>query len=167
MHAASRNAQPPAQQRGAAAAMAPAARCEAADPRDALTQTLFAANLVAGTLSADPTLPEPAREQAQTLAGLVRSALGQTRLLAAEPPPALCRELRQLAQAALAQAMQAAQLQPAADVAAAEAGRVPWRTTAAGDDPAAPSARRLVVAGSEGAMQVEIELRWRDAARGL
>lgn len=87
MHAVSRIAEPPAEDRGAAAAMAPAARDEAADPRDALTQTLFAANLVAGTLSADPALPEQAREQAHTLARLVRGALGQSRLLVFDRPP--------------------------------------------------------------------------------
>ncbi|MFO1288403.1 MAG: hypothetical protein U1F49_18970 [Rubrivivax sp.] len=89
MHAVSRIAEAPADERGAAAAMAAAAaaRSEAADPRDALTQTLFAANLVAGTLSADPALPESAREQACTLARLVRGALGQTRLLVFDRPP--------------------------------------------------------------------------------
>lgn len=86
MHALSRITEP-AHGRGAATHLGLEAGGEATDPRDALTQTLFAANLVAGTLSADPALPAAAREQAHTLARLVRGALGQTRLLVFDRPP--------------------------------------------------------------------------------
>lgn len=113
MQAVSRLVDPPGEDcRPATAEPLPGRGRDAGTEQDALTQTLFAANLVAGTLGADPALPGAAREQAQTLARLVRGALGQARLLALEPQSA------QRSQVALAQ-----WLRDAAAALAAQAGR--------------------------------------------
>jgi signal transduction histidine kinase len=79
----------------------------ARDLHDAVSQTLFAANLVAGTLNKDLSLPEAARVQAQTLARLNQGALAEMRMLMFElRPDALASlplaELLQQAAAALA-----------------------------------------------------------------
>jgi signal transduction histidine kinase len=54
---------------------------------DALSQTLFAANILAGTLSRDETLHEAARGQVQTLERLNRSALAEVRMMLFELRP--------------------------------------------------------------------------------
>ncbi len=54
---------------------------------DALSQTLFAANILAGTLSRDETLNESARGQVQTLERLNRSALAEVRMMLFELHP--------------------------------------------------------------------------------
>lgn len=79
----------------------------ARDLHDAVSQTLFAANLLAGTLARDATLPEAAREQAATLSRLSQGALAEMRMLMFElRPDALATlplaELLQQAAAALA-----------------------------------------------------------------
>jgi len=79
----------------------------ARDLHDAVSQTLFAANLVAGTLNKDPELPAGARAQAGTLQRLNHGALAEMRMLMFElRPDALAAlplaELLQQAAAALA-----------------------------------------------------------------
>ena len=59
----------------------------ARDLHDAVSQTLFAANLVAGTLNKDEALPEAARVQAQTLLRLNQGALAEMRMLMFELRP--------------------------------------------------------------------------------
>ncbi len=59
----------------------------ARDLHDAVSQTLFAANLVAGTLNKDDTLPAAARAQAQTLSRLNQGALAEMRMLMFELRP--------------------------------------------------------------------------------
>jgi signal transduction histidine kinase len=54
---------------------------------DAITQALFAANLVAGTLHNDPALPAAVRAQARTLAQLNQGALAGMRMLMFELRP--------------------------------------------------------------------------------
>jgi signal transduction histidine kinase len=54
---------------------------------DALSQTLFAANILAGTLSRDETLNEATRGQVQTLERLNRSALAEVRMMLFELHP--------------------------------------------------------------------------------
>jgi signal transduction histidine kinase len=79
----------------------------ARDLHDAVSQTLFAANLVAGTLIKDTGLPDAARAQAETLSRLNQGALAEMRMLMFElRPDALATlplaELLQQAAAALA-----------------------------------------------------------------
>jgi signal transduction histidine kinase len=79
----------------------------ARDLHDAVSQTLFAANLLAGTLARDAALPGAAREQAATLSRLNQGALAEMRMLMFElKPDALATlplaELLQQAAAALA-----------------------------------------------------------------
>jgi signal transduction histidine kinase len=79
----------------------------ARDLHDAVSQTLFAANLLAGTLARDTALPEAAREQAAMLSRLNQGALAEMRMLMFElRPDALATlplaELLQQAAAALA-----------------------------------------------------------------
>jgi signal transduction histidine kinase len=79
----------------------------ARDLHDAVSQTLFAANLLAGTLIKDPALPAEARAQVQTLQRLNQGALAEMRMLMFElRPDALATlplsELLQQAAAALA-----------------------------------------------------------------
>ncbi|MBL8327015.1 MAG: sensor histidine kinase [Rubrivivax sp.] len=59
----------------------------ARDLHDAVSQTLFAANLLAGTLARDTTLPPAAREQAATLSRLNQGALAEMRMLMFELKP--------------------------------------------------------------------------------
>lgn len=59
----------------------------ARDLHDAVSQTLFAANLLAGTLARDAALPEAAREQAVTLSRLNQGALAEMRMLMFELKP--------------------------------------------------------------------------------
>ena len=59
----------------------------ARDLHDAVSQTLFAANLVAGTLTKDPALPEASRAQAETLSRLNQGALAEMRMLMFELRP--------------------------------------------------------------------------------
>jgi len=69
---------------------APAQRDQARlarDVHDVVSQALFAANLVAGTLARDPALPAAARAQVQTLERLNRGALAELRLLRFELEP--------------------------------------------------------------------------------
>jgi signal transduction histidine kinase len=54
---------------------------------DAVSQTLFAANLVAGTLAKEPSLGEAARAQAATLQRLNHGALAELRMLMFELKP--------------------------------------------------------------------------------
>ncbi len=57
------------------------------DLHDAVSQTLFAANLVAGTLSRDEHLSEAARAQVATLERLNKSALAEMRMMLFELRP--------------------------------------------------------------------------------
>jgi signal transduction histidine kinase len=59
----------------------------ARDLHDAVSQTLFAANILAGTLSRDEALPEAARGQVLTLEKLNRSALAEMRMMLFELRP--------------------------------------------------------------------------------
>jgi signal transduction histidine kinase len=59
----------------------------ARDLHDAVSQTLFAANLVAGALVKDPTLTGPSLQQVQTLERLNRGALAEMRMLMFELRP--------------------------------------------------------------------------------
>jgi signal transduction histidine kinase len=59
----------------------------ARDLHDAVSQTLFAANLLAGTLARDGQLSEAARGQVQTLERLNRSALAEMRMMLFELRP--------------------------------------------------------------------------------
>jgi signal transduction histidine kinase len=59
----------------------------ARDLHDAVSQTLFAANLLAGTLSRDEALSDAARGQVQTLERLNRSALAEMRMMLFELRP--------------------------------------------------------------------------------
>jgi signal transduction histidine kinase len=59
----------------------------ARDLHDAVSQTLFAANIVAGTLKRDEALPEAARTQVATLEKLNRSALAEMRMMLFELRP--------------------------------------------------------------------------------
>lgn len=59
----------------------------ARDLHDAVSQTLFAANILAGTLSRDEALPEAARTQIATLEKLNRSALAEMRMMLFELRP--------------------------------------------------------------------------------
>lgn len=59
----------------------------ARDLHDAVSQTLFAANLLAGTLARDDGLSEAARGQVQTLERLNRSALAEMRMMLFELRP--------------------------------------------------------------------------------
>lgn len=59
----------------------------ARDLHDAVSQTLFAANILAGTLSRDEALPEAARAQVATLEKLNRSALAEMRMMLFELRP--------------------------------------------------------------------------------
>lgn len=59
----------------------------ARDLHDAVSQTLFAANLLAGTLSRDEQLSEAARGQVATLERLNRSALAEMRMMLFELRP--------------------------------------------------------------------------------
>jgi signal transduction histidine kinase len=79
----------------------------ARDLHDAVSQTLFAANLVAGTLARDPALPGAAAQQVHTLERLNAGALAEMRMLMFELRPdalegARLAELLQHASAALA-----------------------------------------------------------------
>jgi signal transduction histidine kinase len=79
----------------------------ARDLHDAVSQTLFAASLLAGTLAQDGSLGERAREQALALERLARGALAEMRMLLFELRPdaleqAPLAELLQHASAALA-----------------------------------------------------------------
>jgi signal transduction histidine kinase len=59
----------------------------ARDLHDAVSQTLFAANLVAGALNKEEALPQGARAQAQTLQRLNQGALAEMRMLMFELRP--------------------------------------------------------------------------------
>ncbi len=59
----------------------------ARDLHDAVSQTLFAANLVAGALVRDPSLTGPSLQQVQTLERLNRGALAEMRMLMFELRP--------------------------------------------------------------------------------
>jgi signal transduction histidine kinase len=59
----------------------------ARDLHDAVSQTLFAANLLAGTLARDDALSEAARGQVRTLERLNRSALAEMRMMLFELRP--------------------------------------------------------------------------------
>jgi signal transduction histidine kinase len=59
----------------------------ARDLHDAVSQTLFAANLVAGALTKDPSLSGPSKQQVQTLERLNRGALAEMRMLMFELRP--------------------------------------------------------------------------------
>jgi signal transduction histidine kinase len=59
----------------------------ACELHDAISQTLFAAHLMADSLSRDATLEEQPRAQAQALAGLAQGAMAQLRLLTFELRP--------------------------------------------------------------------------------
>lgn len=67
----------------------PAAERErlAREIHDAVSQTLFAANLVAGTLARDPLLADSTRAQAQTIERLNHGALAELRMLRLELEP--------------------------------------------------------------------------------
>jgi signal transduction histidine kinase len=79
----------------------------ARDLHDAVSQTLFAANLIAGALAKEPDLSGPSMQQVQTLERLNRGALAEMRMLMFELRPdalegARLSELIQQATAALA-----------------------------------------------------------------
>ncbi len=59
----------------------------ARDLHDAVSQTLFAANLVAGALVKDPSLAGPSKQQVETLERLNRGALAEMRMLMFELRP--------------------------------------------------------------------------------
>jgi signal transduction histidine kinase len=66
----------------------------ARDLHDAVSQTLFAANLLAGTLARTDTLDEATRGQVQTLERLNRSALAEMRMMLFELQPETMSDVR-------------------------------------------------------------------------
>jgi signal transduction histidine kinase len=66
----------------------------AREAHDAVSQTLFAANLVAGTLARDPQLSDTTRAQVKTLERLNHGALAELRMLRLELEPAALRSAR-------------------------------------------------------------------------
>ncbi|MFO1298050.1 MAG: hypothetical protein U1F25_17375 [Rubrivivax sp.] len=158
MHAVSRIAEAPADERGAAAAMAAAAaRDEAADPRDALTQTLFAANLVAGTLSADPALPERRASRPTRWRAWFAARSATSRLLVFDRPPGFdggCNATPTLAE----------RLQDAAAALAARSGRE-VRVQAEEAEPPQALRSELLRLAQAALAQAEQPSPWRWAAR--